>query len=199
MSGATSNGSIYTSNTPTPTAPTTGFAQYDSYNNSNNASTNAPSAAMGQYEPPSPRKRSLSRPRSPELGQSLKPLPNVIAYDMRNVLKMTEIKTDIGFARAFVRLALERRMLHKHLKTLLSNHELLRLGDFEGRGSNLIEFIIFVLFRSLYKRYAFLRCEDEKEQFLFHILSLHAADFHCFTNTFTKTSKDSRFLPFWKH
>lgn len=39
---------------------------------------------------------------------------------------MTEIKTDIGYARAFVRLALERKLLHKHVKTLLSNQELLR-------------------------------------------------------------------------
>ena len=40
----------------------------------------------------------------------------------------------------------------------------------------------------MYKRYAFLRCEDEREQFLFHLLSLNAVDFHCFTNTFTNIS-----------
>lgn len=39
---------------------------------------------------------------------------------------MTEIKTDIGYARAFVRLALERKLLHKHLKTILSNTALLQ-------------------------------------------------------------------------
>ena len=43
--------------------------------------------------------------------------------------------------------------------------------------------------RREYKRYAFLRCEDEREQFLFHLLSLNAVDYFCFTNTFTNTSK----------
>ena len=46
-----------------------------------------------------------------------------------------------------------------------------------------------LIYRRLYKRYAFLRSEDEKEQFLFHLLSLNAVDYHCFTNTFTNTGK----------
>lgn len=48
---------------------------------------------------------------------------------------------------------------------------------------------VFFDCRKLYKRYAFLRCEDEREQFLFHLLSLNAVDFYCFTNTFTNISK----------
>lgn len=95
--------------------------QQNSYN-----ANSANGADQQQQQQTSPRKRSLSRPRSPDMGQNLKPLSTHIAYDMRNVVKMTEIKTDIGFARAFVRLALERKLLHKHLKTLLSNHDLLR-------------------------------------------------------------------------
>ncbi|VDN29760.1 unnamed protein product [Gongylonema pulchrum] len=86
---------------------------------------------------------------------------------------MTDIKTDIGYARAFVRLALERKLLHKHIQTVLGN---------------------FTLLQQLYKRYAFLRCDDEKEQFLYHILSLNAADFYCFTNTFKKTKMLYRVL-----
>ncbi|WKX95214.1 hypothetical protein Q1695_012012 [Nippostrongylus brasiliensis] len=119
----------------------------------------------------SPRRRSQSRPRSPDSGPRilLAPLPNHIAYDLKNVLRMTEIKTDIGYARAFVRLALERKLLHRHLGTLLGNSRLLS---------------------ELYKPYAFVRCEDEREQFLYHILSLNAAQFRCFTNTFTKTKMD---------
>ncbi|KAI1726971.1 RUN domain-containing protein [Ditylenchus destructor] len=39
----------------------------------------------------------------------------------------------------------------------------------------------------MYKRYAFLRCEDEREQFLYHVLSLNAVDFSCFTHTFIST------------
>jgi len=39
---------------------------------------------------------------------------------------MSEIKTAFGYTRAFVRLALEKKLLSRHLKELLSNHELLR-------------------------------------------------------------------------
>uniref|UniRef100_A0A914XD19 DENN domain-containing protein 5A n=1 Tax=Plectus sambesii TaxID=2011161 RepID=A0A914XD19_9BILA len=130
-------------------------------------------AAASAPDNNSPRKRSLSRPRSPDIRQNLPPLPTHIAYDLKNVLRMSEIKTDIGYARAFVRLALERKLLHKHLKTLLLHSDLLR---------------------ELYKRYAFLRCEDEKEQFLYHILSLNAAEFRCFTNTFTRTKMQYQVL-----
>ena len=45
-------------------------------------------------------------------------------------------------------------------------------------------------FSELYKPYAFAGCDDEREQFLYHILSLNAAQFRCFTNTFTKTKMD---------
>ncbi|CAI5442476.1 unnamed protein product [Caenorhabditis angaria] len=119
----------------------------------------------------SPRKmRSQSRARSPDGARVvLSPLPTHVAYDLKNVLRMTEIKTDIGYARAFVRLALERKLLHKHLGALLNN-------------SRVIE--------DIYKPYAFVASEEEREQFLFHILSLNAAQFRCFTNTFTKTKMD---------
>jgi hypothetical protein len=79
---------------------------------------------------------------------------------------MTEIKTDMGFARAFIRLALERKLLHSHLRTILNDRQLLR---------------------ELYKKYAFLRSEDEREQFIFHVMSLNAVDFSCFTHTFVST------------
>ncbi|KAG9332087.1 hypothetical protein JZ751_016153, partial [Albula glossodonta] len=39
--------------------------------------------------------------------------------------------------------------------------------------------------RKLYKSHAFLCCEEEKEQFLFHLLSLNAMDYFCFTSAFT--------------
>jgi hypothetical protein len=38
---------------------------------------------------------------------------------------MIDIKTDVGKSRAFIRLALERKLLSKHLRTLLINQELL--------------------------------------------------------------------------
>ncbi|XP_054716974.1 DENN domain-containing protein 5A-like [Uloborus diversus] len=106
---------------------------------------------------------------------TIKSLPISLVYDIKNVQAMTEIKTDIGYARAWVRLALEKKLLHKHLQKLLSNQELLR---------------------SLYKRYAFLRCDDEKEQFLYHLLTLNAVDYFCFTNTFTSTTMPYRVVIF---
>lgn len=96
----------------------------------------------------------------------LKAMPKSLTSDMKKVKAMTDIKTDVGFARAFVRLALEKKTLSTHLKELLADADLLR---------------------SLYKRYAFLRCEEEREQFLYHLLSLNAVDYFCFTNTFTNT------------
>lgn len=53
-------------------------------------------------------------------------LPESLEYDIRNVLSMHEIKTDIGYARAFVRLTLEKKLLSKHLKTLLADVSILR-------------------------------------------------------------------------
>nr|XP_060513990.1 DENN domain-containing protein 5B-like [Panthera onca] len=77
---------------------------------------------------------------------------------------MSEIKTDVGRARAWIRLSLEKKLLSQHLKQLLSNQPLTK---------------------KLYKRYAFLRCEEEREQFLYHLLSLNAVDYFCFTSVFT--------------
>uniref|UniRef100_UPI00358FF0A7 DENN domain-containing protein 5A-like isoform X2 n=1 Tax=Myxine glutinosa TaxID=7769 RepID=UPI00358FF0A7 len=87
-----------------------------------------------------------------------------VTQDMRHVQNIDEIKTDVGRARAWVRLSLEKKLLAQHLKKLLSDCDLTR---------------------RLYKRYAFLCCEDEKEQFLFHLLGLNAVDYFCFTNVFT--------------
>ncbi|XP_037071130.1 DENN domain-containing protein 5B-like [Pollicipes pollicipes] len=105
-------------------------------------------------------------PRSPASPDPLKPLPVAITFDMRNVLAMSEIKTEIGYARAWVRLSLEKKLLSKHLRALLSDNELLR---------------------NLYKRYAFLRSEEEREQFLCHLLSLNAVDYFCFTTSYPNT------------
>ena len=50
-------------------------------------------------------------------------------------------------------------------------------------------FPVMLSSRRRYKRYAFLRTEEEKEQFLFHLLSLNAVDYFCFTNSFPTSSK----------
>jgi hypothetical protein len=61
---------------------------------------------------------------------------------------MTEIKTEIGYARAWIRLSLEKKVLSKHLRALLADDQLLR---------------------GFYKRTAFLRSEEEREQVQFII------------------------------
>lgn len=81
---------------------------------------------------------------------------------------MPDVKTGIGMARAWVRLALEKKQLSKYLRTLMSDQNLLR---------------------GLYKRQAFLRCEEEREQFLYHLLSLNAVDYFCFTSTYPTTGE----------
>ncbi|XP_076011508.1 DENN domain-containing protein 5A isoform X4 [Genypterus blacodes] len=102
--------------------------------------------------------------RKSDGGAALPPLKVSLIHDMRHVQNMSEIKTDVGKARAWVRLSMEKKLLSRHLKQLLSDHELTK---------------------KLYKRYAFLRCDDEKEQFLYHLLSFNAVDYFCFTNVFT--------------
>ncbi|KAI4464066.1 c-myc promoter binding protein [Holotrichia oblita] len=96
----------------------------------------------------------------------LPPLPESLLFDITNVQTMSDVKTGIGMARAWIRLALEKKHLSKHLRTLLSDQNILK---------------------SLYKRAAFLRCEEEKEQFLYHLLSLNAVDYFCFTSTYPMT------------
>uniref|UniRef100_A0A8C9ZKA2 DENN domain containing 5A n=1 Tax=Sander lucioperca TaxID=283035 RepID=A0A8C9ZKA2_SANLU len=89
---------------------------------------------------------------------------SICHFICRHIQNISEIKTDVGKARAWVRLSMEKKLLSRHLKQLLSEHELTK---------------------KLYKRYAFLRCDDEKEQFLYHLLSFNAVDYFCFTNVFT--------------
>lgn len=92
-------------------------------------------------------------------------LENSLITDINSVQAISSVKTDIGFARAFVRLALEKKLLSAHLTRLLIDTKLLRY---------------------LYERYAFLRCEEEREQFLIHLLSLNAVDYYSFTRMLTQ-------------
>uniref|UniRef100_A0A8C6A6C1 DENN domain containing 5B n=1 Tax=Marmota marmota marmota TaxID=9994 RepID=A0A8C6A6C1_MARMA len=102
--------------------------------------------------------------RKSDSGVMLPTLRVSLIQDMRHIQNMSEIKTDVGRARAWIRLSLEKKLLSQHLKQLLSNQPLAK---------------------KLYKRYAFLRCEEEREQFLYHLLSLNAVDYFCFTSVFT--------------
>uniref|UniRef100_A0A670JJ92 DENN domain containing 5B n=1 Tax=Podarcis muralis TaxID=64176 RepID=A0A670JJ92_PODMU len=104
--------------------------------------------------------------RKSDTGLMLPTLRVSLISDMRYEIQynMSEIKTDVGRARAWIRLSLEKKLLSQHLKQLLSNQ---------------------ALAKKLYKRYAFLRCEEEREQFLYHLLSLNAVNYFCFTSVFT--------------
>ncbi|XP_077196027.1 DENN domain-containing protein 5B isoform X2 [Paroedura picta] len=102
--------------------------------------------------------------RKSDTGLVLPTLRVSLISDMRHIQNMSEIKTDVGRARAWIRLSLEKKLLSQHLKQLLSNQ---------------------ALAKKLYKRYAFLRCEEEREQFLYHLLSLNAVNYFCFTSVFT--------------
>uniref|UniRef100_A0A8C7SVJ8 UDENN domain-containing protein n=1 Tax=Oncorhynchus mykiss TaxID=8022 RepID=A0A8C7SVJ8_ONCMY len=81
----------------------------------------------------------------------------------RFVQTMSEGLSEVGRARAWIHLSLEKKVLSQHLKLLLANQNLIR---------------------QLYKPHAFLLCEEEREQFLFHLLSLNTVDYLCFTRTF---------------
>ncbi|XP_072510476.1 DENN domain-containing protein 5B isoform X4 [Notamacropus eugenii] len=105
-----------------------------------------------------------SERRKSDSGATLPTLRVSLIQDMRHIQNMSEIKTDVGRARAWIRLSLEKKLLSQHLKQLVSNQPLTK---------------------KLYKRYAFLRCEEEREQFLYHLLSLNAVDYFCFTSVFT--------------
>ena len=83
--------------------------------------------------------------------------------DLQVVNRIPEIKTDVGRVRAWVRLTLEKKSLAHHLKMLLSNQELCTRR---------------------YLGYAFLRTEDEREQFITFLLTLNARSFTCFTSAF---------------
>lgn len=78
---------------------------------------------------------------------------------------VTVSASEIGFVRAFVRLALERRLLSRHLSELFSHGDLLQ---------------------ALYKREAFLRADDGdlRKQFLAHVESLKLLDYKCFSNSY---------------
>ena len=72
------------------------------------------------------------------------------------------------------RLALEKKCLSRHLSALLARDDLTS---------------------QRYKEYAFLRTEEEREQFLYHLLTLTAKDFSCFTNGFMNSSMFPSSLP----
>lgn len=99
------------------------------------------------------------------------PIKCDIISNIKRIKNLSEVKTNIGKCRAWIRLALEQKQLQAHLKKLLVDRPLLQ---------------------TIYKRYSLLRCEEEREQFFYHLLALNTVDFSCFSNCFTKTVIDYR-------
>uniref|UniRef100_A0A8C7TIK4 UDENN domain-containing protein n=1 Tax=Oncorhynchus mykiss TaxID=8022 RepID=A0A8C7TIK4_ONCMY len=117
-----------------------------------------------KMEPPSPAESPVSNGLdSMRLEEGLAPPKGSFVQDMRFVQTMSEGLSEVGRARAWIHLSLEKKVLSQHLKLLLANQNLIR---------------------QLYKPHAFLLCEEEREQFLFHLLSLNTVDYLCFTRTF---------------
>lgn len=52
------------------------------------------------------------------------PFTSFFPFPFRHIQNIGEIKTDVGKARAWVRLSMEKKLLSRHLKQLLSDHEL---------------------------------------------------------------------------
>lgn len=55
---------------------------------------------------------------------------NALLSDLATIDKLTEVRTEIGLARAFVRLSLEKKLLGDHLRQLLNEVDLLKLVCF---------------------------------------------------------------------
>lgn len=91
--------------------------------------------------------------------------------DMNIISKMKSIQTDVGRARAWVRLAIEKRLLAHHLSLITSNP---------------------VIVDELYRKYGVLQCKEEWGQCLFHLLALgktQDVEFHCFTHAYPTSGK----------
>ncbi|KAL0967981.1 hypothetical protein UPYG_G00260610 [Umbra pygmaea] len=125
-----------------------------------------------KIKPSSPAESPVSNgSESRRLGEGLPSPKGSLSQDISFVKTMSESLTELGRARAWIYLALEKKCLSQHLKLLLTNQDILR---------------------QLYQPHAFLLCEDEREQFLFHLLSLNTVDYLCFTRTFTSISMPYR-------
>lgn len=101
----------------------------------------------------------------------ISPLARDLIDDLKIIHTLRDVKTDVGKARAFIKLSLEKKKLSEHLKTLIDDQDLLE---------------------ALYKPYAFLRCEEEREQFLTYLFTLQAVDLPCFTTTFVSVINTRR-------
>ncbi|EMP38306.1 DENN domain-containing protein 5A [Chelonia mydas] len=69
-----------------------------------------------------------SERRKSDASPAMSPLRISLIQDMRHIQNIGEIKTDVGKARAWVRLSMEKKLLSRHLKQLLSDLELTNMS-----------------------------------------------------------------------
>ncbi|CAP30398.2 Protein CBG11204 [Caenorhabditis briggsae] len=132
----------------------------------------------------SPRKvRSQSRARSPDGARVvLSPLPTHVAYD----LKYEDLVESLVFI-FFQKCSSDDRNQNRYrLCSCVRSIGSRKKTSTQASGCIAQQFAS----SELYKPYAFVGTDEEKEQFLYYILTLNAAQFRCFTNTFTKTKMD---------
>eukprot|EP00053_Salpingoeca_punica_P020133 m.208684 g.208684 ORF g.208684 m.208684 type:complete len:1399 (-) comp17801_c0_seq1:205-4401(-) len=86
-----------------------------------------------------------------------------VLNDIQAVSDMSFLRTDVGRARAWIRLCMEKKTLSKHLHDLLKSEEFLR---------------------GLYHSHAFLLQEENREQLTHHLMSLTTVDFSSFSSNY---------------
>ncbi|RDD45208.1 DENN domain-containing protein 5B [Trichoplax sp. H2] len=87
--------------------------------------------------------------------------------DLTAIAEMKEIGTDVGYVKAFLRLALEKKCLSNHLK------ELVERDDY---------FLV-----SQYKECALIHNQDARHQLFMHLLSFSLFNFRCMTTSYYGT------------
>lgn len=60
---------------------------------------------------------------------------SICLFIRRHIQNISEIKTDVGKARAWVRLSMEKKLLSRHLKQLLSEHELTKWAELKSNSA----------------------------------------------------------------
>ena len=124
--------------------------------------------------------------------RDISPPPRSPIGDMSIVAKMKSIQTDVGRARAWVRLAIEKRLLSHHLSLITSNPVIVdelykRYGLLQCREGTRTKFCLKLWL--IFSKFFFVILWSEWDQCLFHLLALgktQDVEFHCFTHAYPK-------------
>ncbi|CAF0946554.1 unnamed protein product, partial [Didymodactylos carnosus] len=154
------NKSVSTTDRRTPTSTTSTYSPFNNLRKHSPLTTSTLSL--------SPRISSQQQQQQQQQQDFLNSLPSDLMHDVDQIVELiSPISSEVGCARAFIRLSLERKLLSEHLKELFEHADLLK---------------------SLYKRDSFLRADDgeARQQFLAHVESLKLIDYFSFTNSYSE-------------